>query len=171
MADAQPADAPLADLAARAVAALAEARLTLSSAESDTGGGIGAALIDVPGVSRVFQGGVTAYANGPKRAILGVPNSILRAHGSVSEEAALAMAEGARRVFATDIAIAESGVTGPGGGSPERPVGTVWIACAGPGERRVLERHVWPGDRVGNKQATIARALELVIEAARSTAG
>ena len=166
MAPAEPAD-----LAARAVAALAAAGLTLSSAESDTGGGIGAALIDVPGVSRVFQGGVTAYANGPKRDVLGVPDSILRAHGSVSEETALAMAEGARRVFATDVAIAESGITGPGGGGPGRPVGTVWIACAGPGERRVLERHVWPGDRVGNKQATIARALELVIEAAQSAAG
>ena len=81
------------------------------------------------------------------------------------------MAEGARRVFATDVAIAESGVTGPGGGTPERPVGTVWIACAGPGERRVLERHVWPHDRAGNKQATIVRALEMIIEAAQAADG
>jgi PncC family amidohydrolase len=164
-------DARLADLAARAVAALAEAGLTLSSAEADTGGGIGATLIDVAGVSRVFRGGVTAYANGPKRDLLGVPESTLRAHGSVSEETALAMAEGARRAFATDVAVAQSGVTGPGGGSAERPVGTVWIACAGPGERRVLERHVWPHDRSGNKRATIARALELVIEAAGAAEG
>ena len=171
MADAPVPDAPLAELAARAVAALADAGLTLSSAESDTGGGIGAALIDVPGVSRVFPGSVTAYANGPKRAVLGVPDATLRAHGSVSEQTALAMAEGARRVFASDIAIAESGITGPGGGSPGRPVGTVWIACAGPGDRRVLERHVWPHDRAGNAQATITRALELILEAAQATDG
>ncbi|MDE2640737.1 MAG: CinA family protein [Chloroflexota bacterium] len=160
-----------ADLAARAVAALTEAGLTLSCAEADTGGGIGAALIDVAGVSRVFRGGVIAYANGPKRDLLGVPDATLRAHGSVSEETTLAMAEGARRVFATDVAIAQSGVTGPGGGTPERPVGTVWIACAGPGERRVLERHVWPRDRAGNKQATIIRALEMLLEAAQAADG
>ncbi len=165
------AEASPADLAARAVAALAEAGLTLGCAETDTGGGIGAALIDVPGVSRVFRGGVTAYANGPKRDLLGVPDATLQSHGSVSEETTLAMAEGARRVFATDVAIAESGVTGPGGGTPGRPVGTVWIACAGPGERRVSERRVWPHDRAGNKQATIARALEMILEAAQAADG
>ena len=155
-------------LAAQAVEALRSQHLTLSTAETDTGGGIGAALIDVPGVSAVFRGGATVYANAPKQAILSVPAETLQAHGSVSEEAVLAMAAGAREVFATDIAVAESGITGPGGGGAERPVGLVWIACVGPGERRVLERHVWSGDRVGNKESTIRRSLELAIEAAEA---
>ena len=145
-----------ADLAARAVAALADAGLTLSCAEADTGGGIGAALIDVAGVSRVFRGGVIAYANGPKRDLLGVPDATLRAHGSVSEETTLAMAEGARRVFATDVAIAQSGVTGPGGGTPERPVGrsgspapdrasgACWSATSGPTTARATSRRRSP---------------------------
>ena len=155
-----------AELAARAVAALVAQGLRLSTAETDTGGGIGAALIDVPGVSAVFPGGATVSANAPKGSILGVPEALLRAHGAVSEEAVLAMAEGARRVFGTEIAIAESGITGPGGGSAERPVGLVWIAIVGPGDRRVVEQHVWESDRAGNKMATVRRALAMVIEAA-----
>ena len=155
-------------LARRAVAALSGAGLTLSTAETDTGGGIGGALIDVPGVSAVFPGGVTAYANRPKIALLGVPESILREHGAVSEGAVLAMAAGARQAFGTQIAIAESGITGPGGGSAAHPVGTVWIACLGPGTRRVVERQVWAGDRAANKASTVRRALELVIAAAES---
>lgn len=162
--------ADLEELARRSVEALAARDLTLSTAETDTGGGIGAALIDVPGVSAVFRGGVTAYANAPKRALLAVSADLLREHGSVSEQAVLAMAEGARQALATDIAIAESGITGPGGGNAQRPVGTVWIACLGPGTRRVSERQVWSEDRVGNKNATIRRCLELAIEAAESDA-
>ena len=156
------------EIASAAVAALSARGLTLSTAETDTGGGIGAALIDVPGVSAVFRGGVTAYANAPKKSLLAVPDAILREHGAVSPEAVVAMAEGARGAFRTDIAIAESGITGPGGGSAERPVGTVWIACLGPADRHVVELHVWTEDRVGNRRATIRRALELAIEAAES---
>lgn len=157
------------DLARWAVEVLASRKLTLSTAETDTGGGIGAALIDVPGVSAVLRGGVTAYANGPKGALLAVPAELLREHGSVSQEAVLAMAQGAREVFSTDIAVAESGITGPGGGNAERPVGTVWIACIGPGGGGVSERNVWAFDRVGNKNATIRRCLELVIEATEAS--
>ena len=154
-------------LAQDAVAALSARGLTLSTAETDTGGGIGAVLIDVSGVSAVFRGGVTAYANAPKKTLLAVPPDVLREHGAVSPEAVLAMAQGAREAFATDVALAESGITGPGGGTAERPVGSVWIVCLGPGDRHVVEQHIWAEARLGNKNATIRRALELAIEAAQ----
>ena len=157
-------------LAQQAVQTLSGRGLTLSTAETDTGGGIGAALIDISGVSAVFRGGVTAYANAPKQSLLSVPHALLREYGAVSPEAVLAMAEGARQAFATDIAIAESGITGPGGGSADRPVGTVWIVCLGPGDRHVVERQTWTHDRSRNKQATIRRALELIVEAAEPSA-
>ena len=155
-------------LAARLVALLRERGLTLATAETDTGGLIGSWLTDVPGSSAVFIGGVTAYHSGPKMGLLGVPRALLHEHGSVSAAAAHALAEGARRALGADIAVAESGITGPTGGSDARPVGTVWIACAGPGARLVAERRVWILDREGNKRRTVVRALQMVIEAAQS---
>ena len=155
---------------AEALVALLTARgLTLALAETDTGGLIGSALTDVPGSSALFVGGVTPYHNAPKRRLLDVPAGLLRTHGAVSEEAVVAMAHGARVAFATDIALAESGVTGPSGGTPDRPVGTVWIACLGPGDRLVAERHLWPGDREACKRQTLDRALHLILEAAQAT--
>ncbi|MEX0589406.1 MAG: nicotinamide-nucleotide amidohydrolase family protein, partial [Cyanobium sp.] len=106
---------------------------TLAVAESCTGGGLGATLAAVPGASDVFQGGVIAYANGVKQALLGVPAALLERHGAVSDPVAVAMAEGARRVTGASWAIAVTGVAGPGGGSAEKPVGLVHIAIAGPG--------------------------------------
>lgn len=156
-------------LAEALVAFLAARRLTLALAETDTGGLIGSALTDVPGSSAVFLGGVTPYHNAPKRRLLDVPAELLQRHGAVSEEAVRAMALGARRAFAADIALAESGVTGPSGGTPDRPVGTVWIACLGPGDRSLAERHLWSGDREANKRYTLERALHLILEAAQST--
>ena len=105
---------------------------TLAVAESCTGGGIGAALAAVPGASEVFVGGVIAYANRVKQGLLGVPAELLEAHGAVSDPVAQAMAEGARRLTGATWAIAVSGVAGPGGGTPEKPVGLVHIAIAGP---------------------------------------
>lgn len=155
-------------LAEALVTLLAARRLTLALAETDTGGLIGSALTDVPGSSAVFLGGATPYHNAPKRRLLGVPAEILQRHGAVSEEAVRAMALGARRAFAADIALAESGITGPTGGAPGRPVGTVWIACLGPGDRSVAERHLWSGDREACKRQTLDRALRLLHDAARS---
>ena len=105
---------------------------TLAVAESCTGGGLGAALAAVPGASDVLLGGVIAYANSVKEGLLGVPAALLEAHGAVSDPVAQAMAEGARRATGADWALAITGVAGPGGGSPEKPVGLVHIAVAGP---------------------------------------
>jgi nicotinamide-nucleotide amidase len=105
---------------------------TLAVAESCTGGGIGAALAAVPGASDGFLGGVIAYANSLKQAVLGIPAELLELHGAVSDPVALAMAQGARQLTGATWAIAVSGIAGPGGGTPEKPVGLVHIAIAGP---------------------------------------
>ena len=105
---------------------------TLAVAESRTGGGLGAALAAVPGASEVFLGGVIAYANAVKRNLLGVSPEVLERWGAVSDPVAQAMAEGVRRRTGSDWALATTGVAGPGGGSPDKPVGLVHIAVAGP---------------------------------------
>ncbi len=157
-------------LAQEVVAALIERKLTLATAETDTGGLIGHWITDVPGCSRAWVGGASPYHNQPKIDLIGVDRALLRAHGSVSGEAAAAMARGVRDAFQADIGVAETGITGPSGGSAERPVGTVWIAVAGPGERAAAERCVWSEDREGNKRLTAVRALELVLAAAADSA-
>lgn len=153
-------------LAQEVVQLLSERGLTLATAETDTGGLIGHWITDIPGCSRAWIGGANPYHNHPKMDLIGVERETLREHGSVSEQAAVAMARGVRDTLQADIGVAETGITGPTGGSDERPVGTVWIACAGPGDRLIAERHVWPEDREGNKRLTAVRALELVRDAA-----
>ena len=157
-------------LAQEVVAALIERKLTLATAETDTGGLIGHWITDVPGCSRAWVGGASPYHNQPKIDLIGVDRALLRAHGSVSREAAAAMARGVRDALQADIGVAETGITGPSGGSAERPVGTVWIAVAGPGEHAAAECCVWSEDREGNKRLTAVRALELVLAAAADSA-
>lgn len=115
-------------LAAKLVGALAERSLTISTAESCTGGAVSQAITSVAGCSAVMRGAVVAYHNDIKQAVLGVPAAVLQAQGAVSEEVVRQMVCGVSRLLATDCAIATSGVAGPGGGSPSKPVGTVWVA-------------------------------------------
>ncbi len=111
---------------------LSEASKTLSVAESCTGGRIASIFTSLPGASRFFQGSVTSYSNDVKENILKVPHEVIAEHGAVSEECALAMALGVKRALGTDYAIATTGIAGPDGGTPTKPVGTVWIAIAYP---------------------------------------
>jgi nicotinamide-nucleotide amidase len=134
------------DLAAVVLEAARERGIRLAVAESCTGGLIGTRLTEIPGSSDVFVGGVIAYDNRLKRELLGVPGSLLEAEGAVSEPVARAMAEGAATRFGVQAAVAVTGIAGPGGGSPEKPVGTVWMACAHDGVVRA-RRSLLPGNR------------------------
>lgn len=107
-----------------------EKNLTFATAESCTGGLLGAAITSMSGASTVFKGGIIAYDNAVKTAQLSVSDAILAAHGAVSAEVAYAMAENARKILDVDIALSVTGIAGPGGGSPEKPVGTVWMGLS-----------------------------------------
>ncbi len=151
------------DLARRAGSLLRERRLTLTVAESCTGGGLGDAVTDVAGSSDYFLGGIIAYANEAKTSLLGVPRELLEAHGAVSPEVATAMAEGARRLLGSDLALSATGIAGPGGVTAGKPVGLVYIALATPGGTEVRP-YTWAGTRVENKRASVQAALELLVD-------
>jgi nicotinamide-nucleotide amidase len=137
------------------------AGLTLATAESCTGGLVGARLTDVPGASRAYLGGVIAYSDEAKRAELGVPEKILLDHGAVSEETAAAMATGARDCFGADLAVAVTGIAGPGGGTPEKPVGLVFISVESPGGAST-RRFELPGDREAVRSRATGLALHML---------
>jgi nicotinamide-nucleotide amidase len=138
-----------------------ERGLTLATAESATGGLIGARLTEVPGASDVFVGGVIAYANDVKERRLRVPRGVLQEHGAVSVETAAAMAAGARAELGADVAVADTGIAGPGGGTPDKPVGLVYLAIDGPDGRRTAEFRL-PGDREAVRTRTTALALHML---------
>jgi nicotinamide-nucleotide amidase len=119
-------------LASVVLALLRQRGETLAVAESCTGGGLGAALTEVPGASQVLLGGVIAYADAVKQHLLGVSADLLRSHGAVSDPVAEAMAEGVRRCTGADWGVAITGIAGPGGGTAAKPVGLVHLAVAGP---------------------------------------
>ena len=150
--------------AERLVGALAEKGLTCSTAESCTGGGVGFAITAVAGSSAVFWGGVVSYDNSVKHGVLGVPEEILATKGAVSSECAAAMAEGARRLIKTDLAVSITGIAGPGGGSADKPVGLVWFGLASEAGT-VTEKNVFPGDREAVRSAAIEHALRLLLSA------
>jgi PncC family amidohydrolase len=135
--------------------------LTLALAESCTGGLIGSLITDVPGSSDYFLGSAVTYAYGAKENILGVKRETLLAHGAVSAETAAEMAQGARRIFGADIAAAVTGIAGPGGAMPGKPVGLVHIHLSA-ADAELDDRHVWDSDRMGNKLLSAEAVMRLV---------
>ncbi len=140
---------------------LTERHQTVATAESCTGGLIASRLTDVPGSSAFFMSGVVTYSNQSKSALVGVDPEMIRQYGAVSEPVARAMAEGVRLVAGTDFSVASTGVAGPDGGTPEKPVGRVHVAVSGP-ERTVHERFTFNGDREANKERFAQAALNLL---------
>ncbi len=137
---------------------------TLAAAESCTGGLVLGALTQIAGSSDVVLGGVVSYANAVKQGLLGVPEAVLRSDGAVSEATARAMAEGALRAMAADLAVSITGVAGPGGGTAEKPVGLVWFATARRGgETQAHELRYGDLGRQGVRLAAVRTALELLL--------
>ncbi len=151
----------------RLIAYLVDSGKTISTAESCSGGLIAHRLTNVPGASTPFIGGIVAYSNQVKMNLLAVPSSTLETHGAVSEETARAMAEGARQTLGTDLAIAVTGIAGPGGGTAEKPVGLVYMAVASAGNTRAT-KCLFHGDRESIKMQTADAALNLVWESLNS---
>jgi PncC family amidohydrolase len=142
---------------------LLEKGLTLSTAESCTGGGIASVITSISGSSEYFKGGIVAYANEVKIALLGVSETTLEKHGAVSEETVQEMAKGAMKSMKTSCAIATSGIAGPGGGTPTKPVGTIWIAVACY-DKIVTKKLQGDNGREKNTKNSIEKALSLLIE-------
>lgn len=136
---------------------------TLATAESLTGGGIGAAITAVPGSSAVYKGGIISYTNWVKAKLLGVPEDVLEIHGAVSAPVAQAMAAGVRKALETDVAVSVTGLAGPGGDDYGHLVGTVFIGYADEHRQQVLPCH-FSGSREEIRQQTIQAALSLVLD-------
>lgn len=164
-------DAGLFDACAELLALARERGLTVGTAESCTGGLVAGCLTAVPGSSDVVRGGVVSYAIPVKRAVLGVSGEVLGdpALGAVSAECAEQMAEGARRVLGCDVAVSVTGIAGPGGAEPGKPVGTVWMGVAAPSG--VSSRlFAFDGDRAGVRHAAVGAAVALLRAAVVETA-
>ncbi len=140
--------------------------LKLATAESCTGGMIGATLTAISGSADVFECGFITYSNEAKTAMLGIPASLLEQEGAVSERVARAMAEQAIARSRADFVISVTGIAGPTGGSIDKPVGLVWFGLAGREGPARTERHIFPGDRSQIRIATVARAFAMLREAA-----
>jgi nicotinamide-nucleotide amidase len=153
-------------LAEAVLARCREKKLMIATAESCTGGMIDGALTDIAGSSDVVERGFVTYSNRAKTEMLGVPAALIGRHGAVSAEVARAMASGALEHAPVELAVAVTGIAGPGGGSADKPVGLVHLATARRGEELQSEHHVFPGDRDAIRRATVERALELLIAAA-----
>ena len=137
--------------------------LTVATAESCTGGLVAHAITEIAGSSSFFRGGFVTYADDVKRDQLGVAQELLTAHGAVSAQVARAMAEGARARLGADLAVAVTGIAGPGGGSAEKPVGLTYVGVADEAGADV-RRHQWTGDRAANKRDSAVAALDLLLE-------
>ena len=163
-----PFDTQTLTLAAAALDACRGAGMMLATAESCTGGLIAGALTAVAGSSEVVDRGFVTYSNEAKQDLLGVAHGLIARYGAVSEQVARAMAEGAQVNSRAQIAVAVTGIAGPGGGSPEKPVGLVHLACSRAGCETVHRREIFPGDRDAVRAATVKAALEMIRDAAAS---
>ena len=145
------------------VAQLLKSRgLTISVAEACTAGEVASRLTSVPGSSSYFVGGVIAYANEVKENLLKVSKVLMIRDGSVAGSTALAMARGVKHLLGTDIGVSATGVMGPGGGTPEKPVGLFFLAVVGPGDMEKCQRHLFQADRAENRKLAAKAVLELV---------
>jgi len=153
---------PGAEKAARLVAALKSRGLTVTAAESLTGGRIAGAITAVPGSSGVFPGSVVSYCDRVKHSLLGVPEDLLSEYGAVSAPVAEAMARGAAALLETDLALSATGIAGPEGDGSGKPVGTVYLGLFFRG-RTLAEGHVFPGDRGEVQARSVEAALELAL--------
>jgi nicotinamide-nucleotide amidase len=149
--------------AAKLIARLRRAGFRLATAESCTGGLVAAAITAVPGSSDVLEGGFVTYSNAAKESLLGVPQEFLRAHGAVSEPVARAMAEGAARRLGVNVAVGVTGIAGPDGGTPAKPVGLVHLAAAMPGGLMLHREHRF-GEvgRARIRRLSVLEAFELI---------
>lgn len=154
--------------AAKVLELFTSSGLTLGAAESCTGGLLAARLTDIPGSSNCFLGSVVAYSDEVKVRVLGVPEDLIRSQGAVSRQVAQAMAEAVRDLMASDVGIGITGIAGPGGGRPSKPVGLTYIAVSGPGGTRV-EEFLWRGTRRQNREQSVKAALALLVAAAGGT--
>ncbi len=159
---------PLQSLAETVLAQCRARSLTIATAESCTGGMIAAALTDIAGSSDVVERGFVTYSNAAKAELLSVPAELIAAKGAVSREVAEAMAAGILGHAPVDLAVSVTGIAGPGGGSPTKPVGLVYLGVARRGQTVRTERHVFAGDRTAVRRAAALRALQLLEAAARA---
>lgn len=143
--------------------ALLQHGLTVSTAESCTGGLILSTLTDISGSSAYVMGGMVTYSNEAKMKHVNVQEQTLTQYGAVSEPVAREMAIGVRKVFGTDYALSVTGIAGPGGGTETKPVGLTFIGLAGQDGIVAVQRHVWDGTRIENKQSSVHAALTLLL--------
>lgn len=153
----------LEERARRVLEACRSAGVRLALAEASTGGLVSACLTDIPGASAVVERGFVPYSNEAKTEQLGVPVELMVAHGSVSEPVALALARGALEHSHAGLALGETGIAGPSGGTERKPVGLVYLAVARRGGEALCERHVFTGNRAEIRRAAAARGLELLL--------
>ena len=135
--------------------------LTLAVAESCTGGLLSAHITAAPGSSAYFAGGAVTYSNAAKERILAVPSALLLRYGAVSAEIALAMARGVRALLQVDVSLAITGIAGPGGDTPDKPVGLIYVALSAH-DADLCQRHLWAGDRMQNRELSARAALEML---------
>jgi nicotinamide-nucleotide amidase len=152
----------LLDLAKSVLVAAKAAGKKVTTAESCTGGLVSSCITAIPGSSDVFECGYVTYSNEAKTSMLGVPRDAVTSFGAVSDVVAAAMAEGALAQSNADVAVAVTGIAGPGGGTKDKPVGLVYLAVAQRGKDAQVKRYVFAGTRTDIRRATVAAALELL---------